>query len=199
MHRAALAVVVALCASPVAAPGQKSIGPPEPNPARAAASERNTAEELAETAPRDRDGPLTTYPRAYGSWLQRKIAADLVELDRATAELATSLHASGKRREALKLAGRVVKLSHSIWSNLQFRRPTRERPELDQGALPRDPSETRADAAAAYALVDELAGQILVELKSQTVDANRRVATLELLERIELLGHRIKLDVEARK
>ena len=197
MNRTAPAALAALLAMPALCPGQHRGVAPEPNPVRAAAADRPTASEIAGTRPPEVDAPLTSYPYAYQAWLRRKIASDLVQLDRVTGELVASLDpaATGDRRAASKRAGRVVKLSHNIWSNLQMRRPTRERPTRDALAPPRGLAEARADAHVARALVEELAGQILDELRSKTVDMKRRLATLELLERIERIGLQVKLDV----
>ena len=144
---------------------------------------------------------ITANPRAFRAWLRRKIAEDLANLHATSIELIAALDpaAPGDMRKASKQADRVVKLSHSVWSNLQMRRPTRERPKRDPSARPRDLSAARADAEAARQLVREIAMAVRAEQQARDLDAGRRVSMLEQLERLERIGHQLKVDLSGKK
>jgi hypothetical protein len=144
---------------------------------------------------------ITANPRAFRAWLRREIAEDLADLYKASVELVSALDpaAPGDMRKASKQADRVAKLSHNVWSNLQMRRPTRERPKRDPSARPRNLAEARADAEAARALVREIAEAVQAEHRARDLDAERHVSTLERLERLERIGYQLKVDVTARK
>jgi hypothetical protein len=197
MRLGLLAAIVALLAVP--APGRQQPGPGAGIPVDVMPRRPNarSIRRFPSTEPTPIGGDtLTSNPRAYQAWLRRKIDEDLVSLHQVTGALVTLLGpATGDRRAASKHADRVVKLSHNIWSNLQMRRPTRERPKRDPSARPRSLDEARADAQAAHALVREIAAAVQADRLSRDLDAERRVSTLELLERLERIGLQVKLDV----
>ena len=204
MRLGLLAAIVALLAVPAPAPGRQQPGPGAGIPVDVMPRRPNarSIRRFPSTEPTPIGGDtLTSNPRAYQAWLRRKIDEDLVSLHQVTGALVTLLGpaTTGDRRPASKHADRVVKLSHNVWSNLQMRRPTRERPKRDPAARPRSLAEARADAEAAHALVRAIAAAVQADRLSRDLDAERRVSTLELLERLERIGLQLKLDVDTRK
>jgi hypothetical protein len=204
MRRALLAFIAFLLVTPPAASWGQSSPPGRSVPIEAMPNRplsrtmRHVPTVDIITAPAD---TITANPRAFRAWLRRKIAEDLANLHAVSVELVSALDpaAPGDMRKASKQADRVVKLSHSIWSNLQMRRPTRERPKRDPSARPRDLASARADAEALRSLVREIAEAVLAEQRARDLDAERRVSMLERLERLERIGYQLKVDVEARK
>jgi hypothetical protein len=205
MNRSALVLIAALLAVPVPSLGQNE---PRPVPSTGNANLDELARRDAEREAANRPAvdfygsdPLTANPYAYRRWLKSMVAADLVELESVTAELVASLDraAPGDLRAASRQSDRVAKLSHRIWNNLQLRQATRERPRRDPSTRPRDLAEARAGAAAARALVDAIAVNVLEELRGRLVDAGRRVQILERLESLQRIGYQLKVDIGGSK
>ncbi len=142
---------------------------------------------------------LTANPEAYRRWLRRKIIEDLVDLYDVTNSLVVELAPSRQieAKLARKQAERIVKLSHNIWSNIQMRRPTRERPQPDKSATPRTIAAAQADAITARNLVRAVARLLNEEQNSGGIDAANHVNLLEKLEQVELIGHQLRKDAIA--
>ena len=146
------------------------------------------------------EGPRTANPAAYRAWLRQKIAQDLATLDRLTREIAPLLASTDPRaaRRAEKYAGKIARLSHNTWNNLQLGRPTREDPKF-VAAPPRPLDATRADATSARQLLDEVARLLVEQDRSPSLDIERRIVTLEKLEHLEALARQIREDARARR
>lgn len=145
---------------------------------------------------------LTANPRAFRAYLRREIDKDLSKLYRRSTDLVEALAAdasSERRRKADDYADDLIDLSHDIWKNLQMQKPTRDRPKLDRrSAVSRPIESARADAEEARRLVREVARDILRERRSAALDAKRRVGLLDKLERIELIGRQVLVDLQGR-
>ena len=179
-------------------PGQPGRVDDRPAPRLTRSSGRSTAPRNMTPVVGD---TLTANPVAYRRWLQRKVDEDLAELYKVTTDLIELLDpaAPGDADKAGKQASKIVKLSHNIWNNLQMRKPTRERPKRDPSTRPRAIAASRADATTARALVREIAEGVDAEQRSRAFDAERRVGTLEQLERLERLGLQLEVDADARR
>lgn len=140
---------------------------------------------------------LTANPAAFRKWLKRKIIEDLVNLYDVTNSLVVELAPEGQvvTRQTEKKADQIVKLSHNIWSNVQMRRPTRERPKPDRSAAARPIRRAQADAVTARDLVRQVARLLNEKDTSGGYDAQLQVDLLEKLEQVELIGHQLKLDI----
>jgi hypothetical protein len=141
---------------------------------------------------------LTSNPRAYKAYLRRQIDKDLSELYERSNELIAALESppAGDRRRVDDLAEKLVDLSRDIWNNVQMQRPTRERPKAPRDFAPRPRDVSLEDAREARRLTREVARDVSAEWRSGSLDAKRRTAMLDKLERIEMIGRRIRADVK---
>lgn len=140
---------------------------------------------------------ISSNPWLYREWMRQATDKDLAELYESTTELVRMLDGAspGDSRAARKHADRVVKRAHDAWSNAQLRQPTRERPKADPSWRPRDIKAARADALAARDLVRQVAASISRAQRSRGLDASLQTTTLDALERVELIGLRLKVDL----
>ncbi len=140
---------------------------------------------------------LTSNPRAYAAWIRREISDDLVELYAATNELLAAMNDTDKRamKRVAKNPDRVVKLSRNLWSNVQHRRPTRERPKAPAALSPRSLAEARTDTEALRLLVRSVAEDLIEQYRSREIDARGIVVTIEKIERLEMLGYQLRADL----
>ena len=139
---------------------------------------------------------LTSHPRAFRAYLRREIDKDLSELYERTNELISALEsdAGADRRQMDDLGKKLVKLSHDVWRNVQMQRPTRDRPRAPRDLAPRALEAALEDAREARRLTREVARAVSAEWRSGGLDVKRRTTLLDKLERIELIGHRIRAD-----
>lgn len=140
---------------------------------------------------------LTSNPRAYAAWIRREISEDLVDLYAATNEILAAMNEPDRRalKRVAKNPDRVVKLSRSLWSNVQHRQPTRERPKAPAALSPRSLAEARTDTEALRLLVRSVAEDLIEQYRSREVDARGIVATIEKIERLEMLGYQLRADL----
>lgn len=145
----------------------------------------------------DIPGPVTSDPAAFRAWLRRKISEDLVKLDEATRELLAALDGDVDRKKAVDQARKIIKTSHNTWYNLQMRKPTRERPKLEEHPTPRSLADARTDALAVRKTLDSLAHTLIEQERSREVDALQRAETLDMLESLQVMANQICMDAKA--
>ena len=131
---------------------------------------------------------------------RHKINKDLFEIDELARELERALSSStpGDLAKAAKHAGKIAKLSHDAWKNLQGGKSSRPDPKLDPKPQPRPLAEATAEAAALRALLDEIRRGVAVQQRTQTVDARLTLELVEKLERLELAARRLEIDAGER-
>src|SRR5262245_53618719 len=130
--------------------------------------------------------------------MRRETDKDLAEMYKSANELVRVLDPAGAGvgHDAERLADRLVKRAHDAWSNVQLRKPTRERPKPDPSWQPRERAAAHADAVAARDLIRQIATSVSKDQRSREIDASRRLELLDTLERVEKIGLRLQVDLK---
>lgn len=144
-----------------------------------------------------RGDTLTGNPRAYAAYIRREIHEDLVDLYRTANEMLAAMNETDRKamKRVAKNPEKVVKLSRNLWGNVQARRPTRERPKTPVALSPRSLAEARTDTEAVRLLIRSVAEDLNEQYRSREINATEVVQTIEKIERLELLGYQLRVDL----
>jgi len=143
------------------------------------------------------DQTLTSNPRAYAAYIRHETLEDLVELYEATNEMLAAVNERDPKalERVAKHPDRVVKRSRSLWGNVQYRRPTKERQKPPTALVARSLSEARKDLESCRALIRSIARVVNTMYRSREVDVQLTLETIEKIECVERFGYQLRADL----